>query len=191
MRAFLFNMNIIIGKRIIHYKEIDSTNDEAKRLIKEGLGEGTVILADSQSRGRGKPGSCWFSFPGAGIYLSAIVKPYKNPKDLAPITLVAAESVVSAIEKISGLKAQIKLPNDVFLNDKKVSGILVERMASGHLIIGIGVNVNNSVGSFPPEIRKTATSLRIESSRDFDLGEFLNRLISELNKEYLAYLAKI
>ena len=77
------------------------------------------------------------------------------------------------------------------MNDKKASGILVERMASGHLIIGIGVNVNNSVGSFPPEIRNTATSLRIESGRDFDLGEFSNRLISELNKEYLAYLANI
>ena len=184
-------MNKIIGKKIIHYKEIGSTNDEAKRLIKEGLGEGAVILTDSQSRGRGKPGSSWFSSPGAGIYLSAIVKPYKYRKDLAPMTLVGAESVVSAIEKIAGLKAQIKLPNDVFLNDKKVSGILVERMASGHLIIGIGVNVNNSAGSFPPEIRNTATSLRIESGRDFDLGGFLNRLISELNKEYLAYLAKI
>jgi BirA family biotin operon repressor/biotin-[acetyl-CoA-carboxylase] ligase len=184
-------MNIIIGKKIIHYKETDSTNDQARRLIKEGLGEGAVILADSQSRGRGKPGSSWFSSPGAGIYLSAIVKPYKNPKDLAPITLVGAESVVNAIEKLSGLKAQIELPNDVFLNNKKVSGILVERMASGHLIIGIGVNVNNSAGSFPSYLKNSATSLRIESGRDFDLGEFSNRLISELNKEYLAYLAKI
>ncbi|MEE8637524.1 MAG: biotin--[acetyl-CoA-carboxylase] ligase [Candidatus Margulisiibacteriota bacterium] len=191
MRAFLFKMNKIIGKKIIRYKEIDSTNDEAKRLIKRGLGEGTLIVSGSQTKGKGKPGSAWFSPAEVGAYLSAILRPFKNPKDIASITILGARAVVTAVEKLSGLKAEIKLPNDLILHGKKLGGILVERMASGHLIIGMGVNVNNRAGSFPPEIRKTATSLKIESGRDFDLEEFLNRLISELNKEYLAYLVKI
>jgi BirA family biotin operon repressor/biotin-[acetyl-CoA-carboxylase] ligase len=182
---------MIIGKKIIHYKEIDSTNDQAKRLIKKGFGEGTVIVADSQSKGRGKPGSSWFSPPKDGIYLSAVVKPYKNPKDLAPITLLGAKAVVNSIEKTSPLKAKIKLPNDVIVNDKKICGVLVERVASGHLIIGIGVNINNPVGSFPEEIKDSASSLKIESKKNIEPQKFVGVLVSELDQEYLAYLGKI
>ncbi len=112
----------IIGNKIIHYKEIGSTNDEAKRLVKEGLGEGAVIIADSQTKGRGKPGSAWFSPAGVGVYLSAIVKPYKNPADLAPITLLGARAVVNAIKRSTGFDAQIKPPNDVLLRGKKFPG---------------------------------------------------------------------
>lgn len=179
----------IIGKKIIRYNEIDSTNDEAKRLIIKGVGEGSVIVADSQTKGKGKPGSGWFSPAGVGIYLSAIVKPFKNPKDLAPVTLLGAKAVVSAINNISQLKTDIKLPNDVILNSRKVSGILVERVTSGHIIIGIGVNINIPKESFPVEIRNSATSLKIESRKDFDLQEFLGLLLYDLDKEYLAYLS--
>ena len=184
-------MKNIIGKKIIHYKEIDSTNDEAKRLLRKGIEEGTVIIADRQTKGRGKPGSIWFSPLGVGVYLSVVLKPFKNPKDLAPTTLLGARSVVRTIEKIGGLRSEIKLPNDVMLNGKKVSGILVERRASGYLIIGIGVNVNNPIGSFPDEIRDSATSLKIESNKNYSVQEFIDKLLSEMDKEYLAYLKKI
>lgn len=184
-------MVMIIGKKIIHYKEIGSTNDEAKRLIKEGVGEGTVIVADSQTKGRGKPGSAWFSPAGVGIYLSVIVKPYKNPADLAPITLLGARAVVNAIKRSTGFDAEIKPLNDVLLKGKKICGILVERIASGHLIIGVGVNVNNSVESFPEDLKNHVTSLMIESGKNYNLQEFVDTLISEIDKEYLAYLAKI
>lgn len=181
----------IIGKEIIRYGEIDSTNDEARRLIAKGAGEGTVVVAGAQSRGRGKPGNRWFSPRDAGVYLSAVVKPFKNPKDLGPITQLGAKAAVSAIKKTTGLPAKIKLPNDVLINDKKAGGVLVERVVSGHLIIGIGVNVNNEAASFPPEISAAATSLKIESGEDQVLSDFTGLLVGELNKEYLAYLAKI
>ncbi|MFH1826651.1 MAG: biotin--[acetyl-CoA-carboxylase] ligase [bacterium] len=178
----------IIGKKIIKYPEIDSTNDEAKRLVKKGLGEGTVVIADTQTKGRGKPGSDWFSAPGIGIYLSAIVNPRKNPNELALITRLGAEAVIAAIDAISGQKAKIKLPNDVLLNGKKISGILVERLASGHVIIGIGVNLNHSREDFPPELQATATSLKTETGQNFVPDVFADLLVSALDLAYLAYL---
>ncbi|MFH1683677.1 MAG: biotin--[acetyl-CoA-carboxylase] ligase [Candidatus Margulisiibacteriota bacterium] len=181
----------IIGKKIIHYREIDSTNDEAKRLIDKGLSEGAVIVADSQTKGRGKPGSSWFSLSKAGIYLSVIVKPHKNPKDIASITILGARAVINVIQQVAGLKAEIKLPNDVILNGKKVCGVLTERLASGHIIIGIGLNVNHLENSFPDELKDLATSLKIETRKSFDLREARDKLIRELDKEYLAYLNKI
>ncbi|MBU0671721.1 MAG: biotin--[acetyl-CoA-carboxylase] ligase [Candidatus Margulisbacteria bacterium] len=182
---------MIIGKKIIHYSEIDSTNDEAKRLISKGAGEGTVIIADAQSKGRGKPGFGWFSPPGVGLYLSAIVKPYKNPKELVLITAIGASSVVSLISQLCGLEAKIKLPNDVILNNKKICGVLVERVVTGQLIIGIGFNVNNQPGSFPEDIINTATSLRIATNNEYDLQLVRDKLLNELDREYLAYLTEI
>jgi BirA family biotin operon repressor/biotin-[acetyl-CoA-carboxylase] ligase len=181
----------IIGKKIIKYQEIDSTNDEARRLIAKGKGEGTVAVAGTQTKGKGKPGSRWFSPAEAGIYLSAIIRPFRNPKDLGLITQLGARAAVRAIKRAAGLEAEIKLPNDVLINSKKVGGILVERTGSGHLIIGIGVNLNNAVDSFPPEIKAAATSLKIETGETYDLSAFTDLLIGELDKEYLAYLAKI
>lgn len=180
----------IIGKKIIHCPEVDSTQDEAKRLIKKGVSEGTVVVADSQAKGRGRPGNSWYS-PLGGAYLSAVVKPFKNPKDLSPITILGAKAAVSAVEKISNLKVEIKLPNDIIVNSKKAGGVLVERVASGYLIIGIGVNINNEKGSFPKEIENTATSLKIETGRNYETKKFIEILISELDREYLAYLKKV
>jgi len=181
----------IIGKKIIYYSEIDSTNDEAKRLIGKGIGEGTVIIADSQTRGRGKPGNRWYSPAGVGVYLSAIVKPFRNPKDLSSITLLGAKAALAAIEKVSGLVGKIKLPNDVIIHGKKVGGVLVERLSSGHLIVGVGININNENGSFPKEVGDAATSLRVESGKSLSIEKFVNILISELDREYLEYLKKV
>ncbi|MFC1510924.1 biotin--[acetyl-CoA-carboxylase] ligase [Candidatus Margulisiibacteriota bacterium] len=183
-------------KQLAAYRELDSTNDEAKRLVKQGASEGAVIIAELQSKGRGKPGFGWFSPPGVGVYLSAIVKPFKNPNDLGPITLVGAEAVVETVAKVTKVAnvakvTKIKMPNDVLLNGKKICGILVERVASGHVIIGIGVNLNNPAGSFPEELKDTATSLKIETGRDFDRQEFIDGLLVELDQAYLAYLNKI
>jgi len=184
-------MHRIIGKKIIKYSELDSTNDEAKRLIRAGLSEGVVIVAGLQTKGRGKPSRSWFSPVGDGVYLSAIVKPYISPKDLSSITSVGAIAVINTIKNLSGLLAKVKLPNDVMLNGKKISGVLTERVLGGHVIIGIGVNINNELGSFPDEIKNAATSLKIELGEVFDPDLFLEQLILELDKEYIAYLAKI
>ena len=181
---------MIIGKKKVHYSEIDSTNSEARRLIQKGEGEGLVVIADRQTAGRGKPGSNWFS-PEGNFYLSAVVKPRKNPKDLAPITLLGALAGRSAIGKFADLLVVIKWPNDLLIKGKKVGGILVERLPSGHLIIGIGLNLNLTKKMLPDEIRCTATSLRIETGKSISIADFAVVIIKELDREYLAYLSKI
>src|SRR3989339_1403747 len=120
---------MVIGNKILRFNNLDSTSDEARRLIDGGKAvEGLVIIADQQTKGRGKPGSNWFSAPCLGLYLSVVLKPYKNPNDLSPLTLLVAQVVVRAIKEYTGLSATIKLPNDVLLNGKKVCGILLERL---------------------------------------------------------------
>lgn len=181
---------MIIGRKIIQYQEIDSTNEEARRLIKKGEGEGLVVVAESQKRGKGKPGSSWFSPPGS-VYLSAVIKPYKNPKELAPITLLGALAARAMIAKVAKLGAVIKWPNDLRLCGRKVGGVLTERMASGHLIIGIGINVNVGRSAFPEKLKEQSTSLQIETGRAFPLPKCTATLMRELDREYLAYLAKV
>jgi len=150
-----------------------------------------VIIAGEQTRGRGKPGRHWFSPPKLGLYLSAIIKPRKRPKDLVSLTLLCAEAVEAAINNISKLTTEIKFPNDVLINGKKVCGILVERVAAGYLIIGIGVNVNNLPDIWPDEIKNSATSLKIEAGLDYDPRQLQDVLLVELDQRYLAYLNKI
>ncbi len=147
-------------------------------MIKKGLGsEGVGIRAEIQTAGRGKPGATWLS-PLGGLYLSVIVKPYVNPQDLAPITQIAARAVVKTIAAMTGRRAEIKQPNDVLLDGKKVCGILVERVASGEVIIGIGVNVETC----PPELAGSAAALNCS------LADFEPVLLQHLNDEYVAYL---
>jgi BirA family biotin operon repressor/biotin-[acetyl-CoA-carboxylase] ligase len=174
---------MIIGKKIIHYQTIDSTNDAARRLIKEGAGEGLVVVAVSQTAGRGKPGADWVS-PSGNLYLSAVVKPHRSQKDLAPLTLTAALAARSAILKISKMPVVIKWPNDILIRGKKAGGILTERVPSGHLIIGIGINLNSKTG-----LPDSATTLGREAGKKIQPQKMAEVLIQELDKEYLAYLS--
>ncbi|MBN2058648.1 MAG: biotin--[acetyl-CoA-carboxylase] ligase [Candidatus Saganbacteria bacterium] len=183
---------MIIGKEILRYDIVDSTNDEAKRLIASGHGEGLVVVAAAQSKGRGKQGSHWASPAGMGLYLSAVVLPFKDLVALVPITLVVAKAVGAAIEKASGLKTEIKPPNDVLLNGKKICGVLVERLVSGHVIIGLGVNVNTPAAELlPAKIGQPATSLLLETGRESDLESFFHEVLATLDHRYLAYLNEI
>ncbi|MFH1542362.1 MAG: biotin--[acetyl-CoA-carboxylase] ligase [bacterium] len=168
---------------VIRYKSLDSTNDEAKRLISsDNPPEWTIIVADSQTKGRGKPGAGWYSPAEVGLYLSIIIKPDKAPQDLIPVTKKVAEAVVVTLATLATLAtpATIKLPNDVLISGKKVCGILLERVVSGHLIIGIGLNVNNQPGSFPAELKDSATSLSIEASQIFDREEVLQEMLRQV-----------
>jgi BirA family biotin operon repressor/biotin-[acetyl-CoA-carboxylase] ligase len=160
-------------------------------LIAQGAGEGIVVTADTQTKGRGKPGRSWFSAPKIGLYLSIILKPRLNPNDLATITLLGAKAVVNLIKDTTDLEATIKPPNDVLLNGKKICGILTERLSSGEVIIGLGLNANNPAGSFPDDISQTATSLLIETGQTFALDQLQNALLKQLDSEYLAYLKGI
>jgi BirA family transcriptional regulator, biotin operon repressor / biotin---[acetyl-CoA-carboxylase] ligase len=141
-----------------------------------------VVWARRQTKGRGKPGSAWFS-PEGGLYFSVILKPRKNPNELATITLAAARAVVSVIKKEAGIEAEIKLPNDVLIGGQKICGILTEKTGDS-LIIGIGFNLNTE--GFPKELN--AISLFLSTGRRFEPEPILQALLSGLKNEYLKYL---
>ena len=142
--------------------------------------EWTTVLAESQTKGRGKPGFSWYSPPG-GLYFSVILKPRKNPQELTSITRIAADAVARAI---SDFNPHIKLPNDILIGDKKVCGILTERSGES-LIIGIGLNVNTP--ELPVELN--ATSLLLENQgKSLDLKVLLQKILANLKDEYFKYL---
>jgi len=152
-----------LGKEIISYKKIDSTNTKAYELADQGLAEGTVIFADEQVNGKGRHGRSWQSSPGQGIYMSCILRPNMTPNEIPKITLMAAVAVAKAIRERTGLDAMIKWPNDILINGRKVCGILTEMKAEqdrvDFIIIGIGVNVNSKAKDLP----RGGSSLKEES----------------------------
>ncbi|HEY55605.1 MAG TPA: biotin--[acetyl-CoA-carboxylase] ligase [Dehalococcoidia bacterium] len=175
-----------IGRKIIYYPSLPSTNDVAKLKAREGAPEGSVVLAEEQTAGRGRIKRTWLS-PRGSIALSIILRP--GPDELSSLIMVASLATVHCIEKVSGLKAQIKWPNDVLINDKKVCGILIESDVKGssvdYAVIGIGINVNLKLSSFP-EITPTATSLSHELGRDVSRLDIIRCLLVETERLYLA-----
>ncbi|MHC1584981.1 MAG: biotin--[acetyl-CoA-carboxylase] ligase [Candidatus Syntropharchaeia archaeon] len=170
-------------KELHHFHEIESTNDVAKRLAEEGKGEGTVVVAEVQKRGRGRMNRVWFSPPG-GVWLSIILKPDLNPEQAPKMTLMAGV-VVSKVIREYGLDAWIKWPNDILIGGKKVCGILSEMSAEmdvvRYVVVGIGVNVNNDI---PTEIAEIATSLKKELGREISRRDFVIALLEEFENEY-------
>lgn len=175
-----------VGQKVIAYPSLSSTNDIAKREAKKGAREGTVVVADEQTAGRGRLKRAWLS-PKGSIALSIILHP--TPAQLPSLIMVASLAVVHCIEKLSGLKAQIKWPNDVLVNGKKVCGILIESDVRGsgvdYAVIGIGLNVNLNIADFP-EIAATATSLSQELGREISRREMIRYLLVETENLYLA-----
>lgn len=169
------------GTSIHHFLETGSTNDAARQLAEQGAPEGTLVLAEKQTQGRGRLGRTWLSEAGAGIYASVLLRPLLKPRDAAVLTLVTAVAASEAIEQVCGLTADIKWPNDLLLSGRKCCGILsemqVERDDTRYVIVGIGINVNHAV--FPEELGQRATSLRIEGKQSYSrvdvLCEFLQR----------------
>lgn len=201
----------IFGKSIYYHDQIDSTNTEAKRLLTEHREEGinlhgTLILAEEQTKGRGRLGRDWSSPNEGGVWMSLVLRP-ELPASICPmLTIVAALAVNSAIRKQTGLLSFIKWPNDIIISGKKVCGILTEMagLSQGRpdIIIGIGINANRD--EFPEELRESATSLSLEKGdiipRSLLIGEIINQLekyfnrflitrdLSELKAEYEEYL---
>ena len=152
------------GREILYFDTVDSTNNEIKRQAEQGGKEGLLAIAESQSAGRGRHGRMWQSPAGSGIWMSFLLRPDITPEQAAGITLVSAMGVAAAVREELGLPAQIKWPNDIVINGRKLTGILVELSTDmesiNYVAVGIGINVNNS--SFPEEIRDKATSLSAE-----------------------------
>ena len=175
-----------IGKKVIAYPSLSSTNDIAKRQAKKGAREGTVILAEEQTAGRGRLKRAWLS-PKGSIALSIILHP--TPAQLPYLIMVASLAVAHCIEKVGGLETQIKWPNDVLIKGKKVCGILIESDVRGsavdYAVIGIGINANLKPVDFP-EIATTATSLAQELGREISRREMIRCLLVEAENLYLA-----
>ncbi|NLC68938.1 MAG: biotin--[acetyl-CoA-carboxylase] ligase [Clostridiaceae bacterium] len=170
---------------IIFYKVIDSTNTAAKKLALDGARHGTIVIAEEQAAGRGRMGKSFFSPPGTGIYISFILKPKVDIDNAQLITIYAAVTVCTVIERFTRLSPKIKWVNDIFLNGKKICGILTE--AAGNfesggiesIIVGIGINFSTRQEDFPPEIRHIAGSL---PSPGISRNQFAAALIDKMLK---------
>lgn len=181
----------LLGRKIYHYPEVVSTNDIAKKLIRgeaiEGgamhhIVHGTVILAEIQTKGKGRLGRDWAS-PRGGIWLSCILSAPK-PQSASLLTLLTSVAVARAIQALTSLPVKIKWPNDLLVHGKKVAGILSEKVAE-YVIVGIGVNLNVSPQALPENLRSLATSLKAESGEDIPQVKFIQILLKELEKIYL------
>lgn len=176
-----------IGQEIYHFTEVTSTNDVAKELAIKGAKEGTLVIAETQRRGRGRFGRKWIS-PEGGMWFSVILRPKVAPEDALKLTLMAAVVVAKVISDMFKLEAEVKSPNDVVVDGKKVCGILTEMSTKDDtvdfVVIGVGINANVSLDSFPKDLRKFLTSLKEELKEDVDRKTFLCALLEELERYY-------
>jgi BirA family biotin operon repressor/biotin-[acetyl-CoA-carboxylase] ligase len=195
-----------LANPLVGYDALGSTNDEAVRLAGLGAAEGTTVIADTQTAGRGRAGRSWFSPPGAGLYVSVILRPLApaspgSPPALAGwsrlITLAAGVAAADGIRTATGLPATIKWPNDIVVSDgdgpltvdrrsRKVAGILTEASTAGdgtpHVIVGIGINVTTA--AYPRDIAARATSLEAEAGRTIDRAGVLVEVLAALASRY-------
>ncbi len=183
------NFNVkTAGKEIslLCFDIVDSTNLEAKRQADEGAADFTLVIADSQSAGRGRRGRSWESAQEENIYMSLLLRPDFEPDKASMVTLVMALATARAVRDCTGLAAEIKWPNDIVIAGKKAVGILTELTLKGtfieSLVCGVGINVNQKV--FPEEIKQTATSLCLESGRRIDRQGLILRMIENFEKAY-------
>lgn len=177
----------------IHYEEsVDSTQKIALRLSLDGAPEGTVVIAEEQTAGRGRMARPWHSPKYTGVWMSVILRPDLLPQKAPQLTLIVAVAVVQAIEELTTLHPQIKWPNDLLINGKKITGILTEMQAESDrinsVIIGIGMNVNQEKDSYPEELRSIATSLLIETGNKVNRAELIRQVLSKLEHLYDLYL---
>lgn len=178
----------VIGRQIQVFEETTSTNDLMARIARSGEKEGMVIFAESQTKGRGRMGRTWISPARKGLWFSILLRPAIQPQAATQLTIAAANSLVRGIKAQTGVNADIKWPNDVLINGKKIAGILTEMSAEldnlKELILGVGIDVNLETSEFPPELRKIATSIRIESGQMVDRAGLAVAILRELDKDY-------
>lgn len=190
----------LIGRAIYLFTQLESTNQTAMQMAEPSTShptevpEGTLVLAEAQSQGRGRLGRRWISPPGVNIYASFILRPRISADQATVITCLAAISIVQSIRSIAGIEAFIKWPNDVLIHEKKVAGILTELALVhdqvAHLVLGIGINVNMDFSLFPEDLKTTATSILIETGRYLDRNRLLADLCNKLEERYSRFLSK-
>ncbi|MBI1842324.1 MAG: biotin--[acetyl-CoA-carboxylase] ligase, partial [Verrucomicrobia bacterium] len=178
----------IIGREVRVFKETTSTNDVVEKMAADGVAEGVVVIAESQTRGRGRLSRRWESSAGQGLWFSTLIRPAMPPQAATRITIAAAVSIVRAVRGATGIQADIKWPNDVQVRGRKLAGILTELSAEldriRYLVLGVGVNLNQEARDFPPEVAKLATSLAIETGAPVDRAAITARILEELERDY-------
>lgn len=179
-----------MGQSIYFYEETDTTNNRARELALEGAPEGTLVVAEKQTAGRGRRGKVWESPLGTGIWMSLVLRPQIMPAEASVLTLLCGLATAEAIKAETGLSAGIKWPNDILINGKKAVGILTEmdcEMSEVHFVIpGIGINVNTA--SFPPEIADIATSLYLECGKTVSRRRLVHKVLERLEEHYETFL---
>ena len=178
----------VIGRDVRVFQATTSTNDVIEKLARDGVKEGVVVFAESQTRGRGRLGREWMSPPRRGLWFSVLLRPDLRPQETTRLTVASATALRRAIASQTGLELEIKWPNDLLVRGKKVAGILTELNAEldhvRYVILGIGVDVNLSAGDFPAELRKVATSLRAELGKPVSRPELAVAILRELDRDY-------
>ncbi|WP_439442800.1 biotin--[acetyl-CoA-carboxylase] ligase [Listeria aquatica] len=178
------------GRTLYFYEEVASTQLIAHEKVNSGAPEGTAIVADFQNAGKGRLRRDWLSSRGEGIFTSIILKPDIPITEVPQLTFIASLAVVETVQKLMGLEARIKWPNDIYIGKRKICGVLTEMQAEAEtihaVIIGIGINVNQA--SFPDELKQKATSLRMEAGKVFSRTEIVQEIFKQLEKYYKLYL---
>ncbi|MGV8059158.1 MAG: biotin--[acetyl-CoA-carboxylase] ligase [Smithellaceae bacterium] len=178
----------LIGHKLYYFPEIDSTNDEVFRLGGAGAPEGTVVLADSQTKGRGRMQRTWHSPAGSNIYTSLLLRPHFKPAAAPQISLVAGVAVAELLEQYCPGKIELKWPNDVLLKGKKVCGILAQMKTTADqvdfIVVGIGININIRQNQFPADICDMATSLSAETGKEISRQDLIISLYENFAKWY-------
>lgn len=186
-------MSHVFGCRgYFYYRKIDSTNNRALELAADGYPEGTVVVAETQTAGRGRRGRTWYSPPRHGIYLSVILRPQLPVREIPRVSLVVGVAVAETLETEFQLPACIKWPNDILINNRKVAGILSEVVTSSegvdYIVTGIGLNINNPLEDFPGDLRTAPTSVMAENEIPVSRVRVLRSLLMRLENRYYQLL---
>jgi BirA family biotin operon repressor/biotin-[acetyl-CoA-carboxylase] ligase len=178
----------VVGRDIRVFEETGSTNDVVEKFARDGVAEGVVVFAESQTKGRGRLGRPWLSPARKGLWFSVLLRPDLRPQAATQLTVASATALTRAIRQQTDLTPQIKWPNDILVRGRKVAGVLTELSAEldhvKYIILGIGVDVNVNAGEFPPALRKLATSLKIEAGRPWPRAELAAAILRELDADY-------
>ncbi len=182
-----------VGREIYYFAKLSSTNTTAKEQAENGAKEGTTIIAETQTRGKGRLNRRWIS-PKGGVWLSIILRPQINTEDAPKITLATAVAVAKTLCKLYGVRAEIKWPNDVLVHNKKVCGILTRASLEGRtvnfIVVGIGINVNFALSALPEDLKTTATTLKEMLKKDVDIEELIYQLLMEFEECYKQFKEK-
>ena len=177
------------GKNLYCFQSISSTNEYAKKLLESGKHRPAVIVAEKQTRGKGRMGRSWSSRSGKGVFMSVIFTFFEPKKNPFIINYISALAVQMTLKNELNLNSEIKWPNDILLKGRKVCGILSENVRENHeinhIISGIGLNVNQRPSDFPAEYRKKAISLKMAANREYDITEVIIQILKKLNNLYL------